>query len=208
LRASWKDIPVQPFIQWYSSKDRINYTLIPGGEKPEVTIKSNDPGILFYRAQLTVPGYSCGIVFSEPIPVSFQGGLSVSINVDQSISCIGTPVIIRSAVTNLGNTPVQYQWESSQNNSNWEPILGAIGVNYTVQASAVSDKYYRLRLVNNTLVCPLTISPSVRVSITTIPTLVLSANKLTVCAGLEGWEQVLSPRLQVQMILFIWHLPK
>lgn len=194
LRASWKDIPVQPFIQWYSSKDRINYTLIPGGEKPEVTIKSNDPGILFYRAQLTVPGYSCGIVFSEPIPVSFQGGLSVSINVDQSISCIGTPVIIRSAVTNLGNTPVQYQWESSQNNSNWEPILGAIGVNYTVQASAVSDKYYRLRLVNNTLVCPLTISPSVRVSITTIPTLVLSANKLTVCAGEEVRLQGISNR--------------
>ncbi|NBU35782.1 MAG: T9SS C-terminal target domain-containing protein [Bacteroidetes bacterium] len=194
LRASWRDIPVQPFIQWYSSKDRINYSLIPGGEKAVITIKSNDPGITFYRAQLTVPGYSCGIVFSEPIPVSFQGGLSVTINTDQSISCIGTPVIIRSTVTNLGNTPVQYQWETSIDNINWEPILGAIGVNYTVQASVVSDKYYRLRLVNNTLACPLTISPSLRVSVTSIPTLVLSASKLTVCAGEEVRLQGISNR--------------
>ena len=194
LRASWKDIPVQPFIQWYSSKDRINYTLIPGGEKPEVTLKSNEPGIIFYRAQLTVPGYSCGIVFSQPIPVSFQGGLAVTISADQPISCIGTPLVIKSVVTNPGNTPVQYQWESSLDNRNWEPVLGAIGVNYTVQASTVSDKYYRLRLVNNTLACPLTISPSVRVSITSIPSLVLSANKLNVCAGEEVKLQGISNR--------------
>ena len=185
LSASWRDIPVQPFIQWYSSKDRISYTLIPGGEKPEVTLKSNEPGIIFYRAQLTVPGYSCGIVFSEPIPVSFQGGLAVSISADQSVSCIGSPVLLKSVVTNPGNTPVQYQWESSQDNNNWESVPGAVGVNYTVQATSVSDRFYRLRLVNNTLACPLTISTSVRVSITTIPTLVLSANKLTVCAGEE-----------------------
>ncbi len=194
LRASWRDIPVQPFIQWYSSRDRINYTLIPGGEKAEVSIKSNEPGIIFYRAQLTVPGYSCGIVFSEPIPVSFQGGLSVSVNADQSISCLGSPVVIRSVVTNLGNTPVQYQWESSADNKSWEPILGAIAVTYTVQASVQSDKFYRLRLINNTLACPLTISPSVRVSITSIPNVVLSANRLTVCAGEEVRLQGVSTR--------------
>lgn len=194
LRASWRDIPVQPFIQWYSSRDRINYTLIPGGEKAEVSIKSNEPGIIFYRAQLTVPGYSCGIVFSDPIPISFQGGLSVSVNADQSISCLGSPVVIRSVVTNAGNTPVQYQWESSADNRSWEPILGAIAVNYTVQASVQSDKFYRLRLINNSLACPLTISPSVRVSITSIPNVVLSANRLTVCAGEEVRLQGVSTR--------------
>jgi len=194
LRASWRDIPVQPFIQWYSSRDRINYTLIPGGEKAEVSIKSNEPGIIFYRAQLTVPGYSCGIVFSDPIPVSFQGGLSVSVNADQSISCLGSPVVIRSVVTNVGNTPVQYQWESSADNMSWVPILGAIAITYTVQASVQSDKFYRLRLINNSLACPLTISPSVRVSITSIPNVVLSANRLTVCAGEEVRLQGVSTR--------------
>jgi hypothetical protein len=194
LKASWRDIPVQPFIQWYSSRDRINYTLIPGGEKAEVNIKSNEPGIVFYRAQLTVPGYSCGIVFSEPIPVSFQGGLSVSVNADQSISCLGSPVVIRSVVTNAGNTPVQYQWETSTDNRSWEPILGAIAVTYTVQASVQSDKFYRLRLINNTLACPLTISPSVRVSITSIPNVVLTANRLTVCSGEEVRLQGVSNR--------------
>jgi hypothetical protein len=194
LRASWRDIPVQPFIQWYSSRDRINYTLIPGGEKAEVSIKSNEPGIIFYRAQLTVPGYSCGIVFSDPIPVSFQGGLSVSVNADQSISCLGSPVVIRSVVTNVGNTPVQYQWESSADNMSWVPIQGAIAVTYTVQASVQSDKFYRLRLINNSLACPLTISPSVRVSITSIPNVVLSANRLTVCAGEEVRLQGVSTR--------------
>ena len=194
LRASWRDIPVQPFIQWYSSRDRINYTLIPGGEKAEVSIKSNEPGIIFYRAQLTVPGYSCGIVFSEPIPVSFQGGLSVSVKAEQAVSCVGSPVVIRSVVTNVANTPVLYQWESSVDNKIWEPILGAIAINYTVQASVLSDKFYRLRLTNNMLACPLTISPSVRVSITSIPNVVLSANKLTVCAGEEVRLQGISSR--------------
>jgi hypothetical protein len=194
LVASWHNIPVQPFIQWYSSKDRVQYTLIPGGEKPIITLKSNEPGIIFYRAQLTVPGYSCGIVFSEPIPVSFQGGLAVTVKAEQPISCIGTPVLIKSVVTNLSNTAIQYQWETSPDNNNWEPILGAIGINYTVQATSVSDRYYRLRLVNNTLACPLTISSSVRVSIINTPTLVLSANKLSVCAGEEVRLQGISNR--------------
>lgn len=183
LKATWRNIPLEPFIQWYVSKDRLNYTLIVGGDKSEVSVKSNDPGVLYYRAQLTVPGYSCGIVFSEPIPVAFQGGLAVTINVSQSISCLGSPIVLKSQLVNPGNAPVFYQWESSLNNVNWDVIPGANDNNYTVQAGVISDRYYRVRLINSTLSCPLTISSSQRATITTLPTLVLSTSKLTVCAG-------------------------
>jgi len=185
LQASWQDIPVRPFIQWYVSRDGVRFDAIPGGERESLVVRSNDPGIFLYRAQLTVPGYSCGIVFSGNVPVSFQGGLTASITADQLVSCLGTPVVLTAQVVNPGNAPLLYQWEANVGENTWEPLPGAIGTTYTVSGNSTSDRSYRLRLTGNTLSCPLTLSAPVRITITSVPQVAISASRLTVCAGEE-----------------------
>ena len=75
-----------------------------------------------------------------------------------------------------------FQWESSLNNSDWNPIEGATNQNYNPPSSTAGQIYYRASLTNNGAACNDPESNSLTVIVNSLPTGSISGTQ-TICNG-------------------------
>ncbi|HET9506219.1 MAG TPA: gliding motility-associated C-terminal domain-containing protein [Hymenobacter sp.] len=162
--------------QWESSPNNATWTAIGGA-----TGATYAPGALtattYFRRRAS-SGSTCAPVFSNVITITVSPAPNAgTIAADQTICAGATPAAIGgSGVPGI----LQYQWESSPNNSTWTALPGATGTTYT-PGPLTATTYFR-RAVTSSACGPVY---SNTVVITVLPTLNAGsiAADQTVCAG-------------------------
>ena len=115
--------------QWYSSPDNSSWSAASGSstgqnyQPPALTSKT------YYRKAII---NSCKTLYTNTITIDVRTNLtSGSIGNDQTICYNDTPAIIATLENPSGaSNSFTYAWESSLNNSTWNPIPGANLVSY------------------------------------------------------------------------------
>lgn len=132
--------------QWYSSTDNLNWSVASGSstgqnyQPPALTAKT------YYRKAIL---NSCRMVYTNPITIEVRLDLSSgSIGGDQTICYNEVPGIIGTLVNPSGaSNSFTYAWESSLNNSTWDPIPGANLVSF--QPTALTQTtYFRKKVID------------------------------------------------------------
>ena len=132
--------------QWYSSTDNLNWSVASGSstgqnyQPPALTAKT------YYRKAII---NSCRTVYTNPVTIDVRLDLSSgSIGGDQTICYNEVPGIIGTLVNPSGaSNSFTYAWESSLNNSTWDPIPGANLVSF--QPTALTQTtYFRKKVID------------------------------------------------------------
>jgi hypothetical protein len=132
--------------QWYSSLDNSSWSAASGSstgqnyQPPALTSKT------YYRKAII---NSCKTLYTNTITIDVRTNLtSGSIGNDQTICYNDTPAIIATLENPSGaSNSFTYSWESSLNNSTWNPIPGANLVSY--QPPALSQTtYFKKRVID------------------------------------------------------------
>ncbi|WP_133272749.1 PKD domain-containing protein [Hymenobacter radiodurans] len=166
--------------QWESSTDNITWAANGGATGPTYA-----PGQLsattYFRRQAG-SGTACAPALSNVITITVTPALTAgTIGADQRV-CAGSPVapLTSTAPPTGGNGTYAYQWESSGNNADWAPIVGATSAAYAPGPLA-SDTYFRRRV--NSGPCAPQYSPSVAIIVLPNLTAGSIAASQTLCAG-------------------------
>lgn len=133
--------------QWQSSSDGSTWSNISGATSATYTPQTTTVGSTYYRcaATNTLNGYtntrysnSAHITVSSAVTPTFtQNPASAS----YSVNATATPL---SVTYTSGTTPVAYQWQVSDDGTNWSNISGATGSTYTPPTDTANVKYYRV----------------------------------------------------------------
>ncbi len=133
-------------FQWYDSDDAITFSAIVGATgatySPNIAFTSNK----FYRRGYvtTVDGNVCG-------PEELSNTIEVIINVvsggsvlgDQQI-CFGEdPGLLDNTTNGTASGALAYQWYSSEDNTNWSLIDGAVNNAYDPMAGSFPTTYFK-----------------------------------------------------------------
>ena len=133
--------------KWQSSADNSTWTDIAGATSAKYTPPTTTVGSTYYRcaATNTLNGYtntrysnSAHITVSSAVTPTFtQSPASAS----YSVNATATPL---SVTYTSGTTPVAYQWQVSDDGTNWSNTSGATGATYTPPTDTANVKYYRV----------------------------------------------------------------
>lgn len=133
--------------QWQSSSDGSTWSNISGATSATYTPQTTTVGSTYYRcaATNTLNGYtntrysnSAHITVSSAVTPTFtQNPASAS----YSVNATATPLYVTYT---SGTTPVAYQWQVSDDGTNWSNISGATGSTYTPPTDTANVKYYRV----------------------------------------------------------------
>ncbi|MGV3587304.1 MAG: T9SS type A sorting domain-containing protein [Adhaeribacter sp.] len=174
-------------FQWQSSTDNVNFTNIQGAESRNyLFISNNFIGTQYFRRIVTSGPLNTGCsstsnVVAITVSPALTGNNIITTPI-QSI-CTGTSLLIVAEAPQGGSGVYTYQWERSNNGTNFTPILNENGDNPNFRFNAgnfVGTRYFR-RLVSSGG-CTTTSAP-IRVIVTprTTYTLILTANPFPVC---------------------------
>ncbi|MBF9239372.1 gliding motility-associated C-terminal domain-containing protein [Hymenobacter sp. BT683] len=166
--------------QWESSVDRTTWQTIAGA-----TRSTYAPGRLtvttYYRRRAS-SGSACTPAVSNVVTITVTPALTAgSIGANQTLCPGATPARLTSTAGASGGTGTySYQWESGPNTSNFTPIAGATGANYS-PGPLTTTTYYRRRATSGP--CGPVYSPVV--VLTVLPALTagsIAANQ-DICTG-------------------------
>ena len=132
--------------QWQNSTDNINFVDISGQlgtsyQPPALTVTT------YYRVA-TIDPY-CGTIYSNVVTITVYEPLTAPIICCSQSLCLLSGVIplYMTSAPNGGSGNYSYQWQISNNNTNWTNIGGANAQTYTPEAAF---RYFRLQVVDNT----------------------------------------------------------
>ncbi|MHC1705795.1 MAG: T9SS type A sorting domain-containing protein [Tenuifilaceae bacterium] len=131
--------------QWKYSDDGTNFYNVSGANST-----SYQPSTLtisrWYKLEVT---NSCEVKLTNTIKVTTYSQLSVGTTTGTQTICYNsTPTQLTVGTSPSGGSGVYtYQWEVSDNGSNWSSISGATGISYQ-PASLSSTTYYRRNVIN------------------------------------------------------------
>ncbi len=127
--------------QWQSSSDNSNWTNIPGASSATYSPGSVTASV-WYR--LNVTSGSCGTVSSNSVHIVVNPLLSPgSVGSSQNICYNTIPNTFNEVTAPSGGTgSYTFQWQSSQDNSNWSNITGATNASYSPPA-LTSETWFR-----------------------------------------------------------------
>ncbi|WP_126243752.1 DUF6443 domain-containing protein [Chitinophaga rhizosphaerae] len=134
-------------LSWEKSYDNVTWTKLADYSGPTVQDNEYITKTTYYRRKATsetVDYYSNTLSVS---PVSLlQGG---TIGYHQQIQPGGTAAPVSNVLLPTGGNSATYvySWESSEDDENWQTIVGASGSGYQPPASA-NTKYYRRKIVS------------------------------------------------------------
>ncbi len=165
--------------QWELSDNNANWVTIPGATGPSYT-PAPSATTTYYR-RLSSAG-SCGPALSNTITLTVLPALTAgAIGPDQTVCAGTTPASLTStAGPNGGNGNYSYQWESSEDNTNWTTIPGANNPDFA-PGPLTATTFYRRRVTSGT--CGQVYSSVV--TLTVLPTLnggSIAADQ-TICAA-------------------------
>ncbi|SMB89021.1 PKD domain containing protein [Hymenobacter roseosalivarius DSM 11622] len=166
--------------QWESSADNATWTPV-GGANGSTYAPGPLAATTYFRRQASAGG-ACAPAFSNVLIIRVLPALTAgTIGTDQTLCPGATPASLTSTAGASGGTGTfAYQWESSPNNANWTPIVGATGADYT-PGPLTTNTFFRRQVTSGP--CGLVFTPSV--ALTVLPA--LSAGSIaadqTICAG-------------------------
>ncbi|UOR05182.1 gliding motility-associated C-terminal domain-containing protein [Hymenobacter aerilatus] len=165
--------------QWESSSNNTTWTAIPGATGAEYA-----PGALtattYFRRQ--VSSGACAAVTSNTVTITVTPALTAGgIAASQTLCAGSTPAPLTSTgAATGGNGTIDYQWESSADNTTWVAIGGATGPNY-VPGQLTATTYFRRRATSGP--CGPVVSNVVTITVTPALTAGSIAADQTLCSG-------------------------
>jgi hypothetical protein len=135
--------------QWQSSDNGVGYSNISGATGSTYAEPSALTADKWYRrvATSTLNSVAC-LKYSVAIKITVNNLSQTTILSSQTI-CEGTTAALTGPVPTIYDGTLTYQWESSTDFTNWNPISGGTSLNYTTTALSVNT-WYR-RVVTSTL---------------------------------------------------------
>ncbi|MBC6611973.1 gliding motility-associated C-terminal domain-containing protein [Hymenobacter sp. BT507] len=165
--------------QWESSTDNTTWIAVTGA-----TAETFAPGALTvttsFRRQVTAG--ACGLVASNVVTITVTPALVAgTIAASQTLCAGSTPAPLTSTGAATGGTgTIEYQWESSADNTTWAPIGGATGATYAPGTLAATT-YFRRRATSGP--CGPVVSNVVTITVTPTLTAGSIAADQTLCPG-------------------------
>jgi gliding motility-associated-like protein len=166
--------------QWEASPDNVTWTAIPGATGATLA-----PGALtattYFRRQVT--SGPCATAPTNTVTINVVPGLTAgSIAADQTICNGAAPAPLTSVAAATGGTgTIDYQWESSPNNSTWTAIGGATGATYAPSALTATT-YFRRRASSGGTCAPV-FSNVITISVGPVVVAGTIGSDQTLCAG-------------------------
>ncbi|OYU80319.1 MAG: hypothetical protein CFE23_09635 [Flavobacterium sp. BFFFF1] len=166
-------------IQWQSSTDNINFTDVDGETTASLTALNLNT-TTYYRTRIT--SGLCEAVFSNPVsiivnPAPFAGTVSAS----NEALCAD----ISSTTLNLSGYVGSIQWEQSDDNINFSPILNA--TTQTINLTNLAENtYYRAAV--STSSCLSVYSDTLLITVNSVPVAGSISGASIVCSGANSTE--------------------
>ena len=150
--------------QWQSSPNGTTWTDIAGATSATYTSGALTATTQFRRS---VTSGACGTVYSSAITVTVYANLTAgTIGTAQNICANTAPAAFTQTAPTGGTGTYTYQWQSSQDGTNWTNIAGATAATYTSGALTVST-YFRRNVTSGS--CGTVSSNSILITVTYVP---------------------------------------
>ncbi|MGY6521966.1 MAG: PKD-like domain-containing protein, partial [Mongoliitalea sp.] len=164
-------------IQWQISSNNVNFVNLTGETNPTLNLGPAS-ATRFYRARLTIG--SC-VTFSSTVEIAVTAApVESTISADQEI-CAGN---IPSPLNLIGAT-TGIQWESSTDNVNFTPVVGATGSSLIFSAPVTQSTFYRAVISSGACLPFVTNVVSIEVDpLTSAGT--ITPNDQVICPGTQG----------------------
>ena len=144
-------VPYMSF-KWYESNDGVSFSEIIGATGPTYS-----PGVAFTSNKFYRRGYSTTVDASVCGPEKLSNTIEIIINDvsagsitgDQQI-CFGEdPAILGNNVDGTASGVLRYQWYSSEDNSTWSIVDGAVNSSYDPEAGSFPTTYFKRTTFSN-----------------------------------------------------------
>lgn len=133
--------------QWQSSSNGSSWTNISGATNATYTPQTATTGSTYYRcvATNTLNGYTNSSTSNTAhITVSAAVAPVFTQNPESASYSVNATAVPLSVTYTSATTPVAYQWQISDDNSNWSNISGATNPTYTPATDTSGVEYYRV----------------------------------------------------------------
>jgi uncharacterized protein (TIGR02145 family) len=157
--------------QWQQSTDGSLFTDIPGANTLDYV-----PGTLtqttLYRLKQSSAG-GCGEDYTNTVTIQVaEPFVAGTIQMDQTVDYNTIPVPLTGTPPSGGQQPYSYQWQNSEDGSNFTDIPGATGLNYAPPALLLTTYYRQTQFSSgncgtlNTNIVTITVNPQPVIAIT------------------------------------------
>jgi hypothetical protein len=120
-------------------------------------------------------------IITEAFAVHVVNPITVSVQPVGFTECVGGTRTLTATIT--GGYDLQYQWQSSEDNSSWTDINGANTLTYKPLSDAIGVKYYRLVVSSASTNCSTINANSATVTIVDDPKVNVTVASSTLCEG-------------------------
>jgi hypothetical protein len=170
--------------QWQQSNNGSIWSNISTINAPKL-LTGNLINSMYYRIS-AASNFGCGVINSDSIFVNVYTQLSSgSIGNSQNICYNSTPQTLKFQTgSNGGGNSYNYQWQSSNDSSNYNDIIGATS-DSLINGNLTTTNYYRLKTISNKG-CGLVISNTVSVKVYTAFIKALIKANDTICFGFQS----------------------
>ncbi|MBX2870912.1 MAG: DUF11 domain-containing protein [Saprospiraceae bacterium] len=129
--------------QWQSSANGTDWTPIAGATNSSYTASTDAAGTTYYRVVVDAADSGCESATSDAAIVIVQEDIAITTQPTGANVCTGGDALLTVAISG-GSGDITYQWESSNNGTDWTPIAGATNSTYDAPTSAAGTTYYRV----------------------------------------------------------------
>lgn len=131
-----------PTYTWEISRDDLTFETIPGVTTPSYKPTVLNAGTTYFRRITTISGVACSGTSSSG-SITFNNFSVGTISADETICSGETPAQLVSTADANGEGILAYQWVSSTDNNNFNPISGATSANYSPEALTQTTYFKR-----------------------------------------------------------------
>ncbi|MBF9253903.1 gliding motility-associated C-terminal domain-containing protein [Pontibacter sp. 172403-2] len=169
--------------KWYDESDVLQ------GTGPSFTTPALATGTTYFVAAETANG--CASTTRQTVTVNVVQPITNNvISAAQMVCYGGSPAMLTGSQPLGGNLNYTYQWESSEDGTNFRSIANATGKDYTPGALTATTWFRRSVSAGNT--CTANTSKPVSITVVPLPAMPFVGNT-TVCAGVNAVLTVTSP---------------
>ena len=151
--------------QWQSTGNpNSGWSDMASQTNPNLTVPTNNEGIVFYRIQVTSDGNGCDLPPSDSARIEVLPAFTVDIALDNNIVCEGGEVVLLSDTTS-GTGTITYQWYSSVDAVNFTALTDSTNNQLSPNTSAEGTMYYQVLATASGVGCGTAVSDTAVVQV-------------------------------------------
>ncbi len=167
--------------QWQSTTDpNSGWTDMASQTNQELTVPTDNEGIVFYRIQVSSDGNGCDFPPSDSARIEVLPVFTVDVSLDSNLVCEGGEVILLADTTS-GTGTITYQWYSSSDAINFSAMSGSTDIQLSPNTSSEGTMYYQVLATATGIGCGTTASDTAVVQVLPEYTVNLSVDNALVC---------------------------